>query len=83
MLIQWLRTLAETGGKGVVISPDARALGRVADRLELLEDFHLEVFKRVPGRPPFGVDYTDAFKVKTYNALRDYLTDTILKESIR
>lgn len=33
-IIQWLRGLAENGGKGVVNNIDARCLGRVADLIE-------------------------------------------------
>lgn len=35
---EWLRQLATAGGKGVVNNVDARALGRIADRLENLGD---------------------------------------------
>ena len=34
--IDWLRGLAEKGGKGVVNNIDARCLGRIADELERL-----------------------------------------------
>ena len=34
--IDWLRGLAEKGGKGVVNNIDARSLGRIADELERL-----------------------------------------------
>lgn len=34
--IEWLRGLAERGGKGVVNNIDARCLGRIADDLERL-----------------------------------------------
>lgn len=34
--VEWLRGLAEKGGKGVVNNIDARCLGRIADELELL-----------------------------------------------
>jgi hypothetical protein len=34
--IEWLRGLAEKGGKGVVNNIDARCLGRIADDLMLL-----------------------------------------------
>lgn len=40
--IQWLRELAEKGGKGVVDNIDARSLGRVADELEYLQHFFCE-----------------------------------------
>lgn len=36
--IEWLRSLAEKGGKGVVNNVDARALGRAADEIEELRD---------------------------------------------
>jgi hypothetical protein len=35
--IEWLRGLAEKGGKGVVNNIDARSLGRIADDLMLLQ----------------------------------------------
>ena len=34
--IDWLRGLAEKGGRGVVNNIDARCLGRIADELERL-----------------------------------------------
>ncbi len=34
--IDWLRGLAERGGKGVVNNIDARCLGRIADDIEQL-----------------------------------------------
>jgi hypothetical protein len=36
--IEWLRGLAERGGRGVVDNIDARSLGRIADGLEALLD---------------------------------------------
>ena len=37
-LVQWLRSLAEKGGKGTVDNIDARALGRCADEMERLQE---------------------------------------------
>ncbi len=35
--VQWLRSLAKQGDKGVVNNVDARALGRIADEIERLQ----------------------------------------------
>jgi hypothetical protein len=35
-IVEWLRGLAERGGKGAVNNIDARALGRAADEIERL-----------------------------------------------
>lgn len=37
LTIEWLRGLAEEGGKGVVNNIDARSLGRIARDLEQME----------------------------------------------
>lgn len=40
--IDWLRGLAESGGRGVVNNIDARCLGRIADDLERLRSIAIE-----------------------------------------
>lgn len=41
--IDWLRQLAEKGGRGVVNNIDARSLGRIADKIECLRTFNREL----------------------------------------
>jgi len=81
---EWLRHLAEGGGVKGVVSPvnvDARALRRIADHIDRLEKFQLGVFIRIPSRPPYGLEHTDAFKVKAYNELRDHINSVFLEEA--
>jgi len=47
--IDWLRGLAEKGGKGVVNNIDARCLGRIADDLERLRSENLELANHIDG----------------------------------
>lgn len=79
---KWLKGLAAKGGKGVVNNIDARSLGRIAEHIERLEEFQLRVFCLVPSQAPLGFEHTDEFKVKIYNALREYIAETFLKEAI-
>jgi hypothetical protein len=57
--IEWLRGLAEKGGKGVVNNIDARSLGRIADELDRLRKAIREADKRLA-----DMGYSDLTKAR-------------------
>jgi hypothetical protein len=65
--IEWLRRLAEKGGKGVVNNIDARCLGRIADELEYLRTLASNAVNEYPVAS--GV-YVDADGQAGYGALK-------------
>lgn len=65
--IDWLRGLAEKGGKGVVNNIDARCLGRIADDLEYL---HTLLSNAINEFPVASGLYVDSDGLAGYGSLK-------------